>query len=201
MQKQATPYFIFGYCIVFSLRSLGLVMTPWAAFLAAACSGQSSTQSRNAPAAEATDRGPTATPQPPASRRPEAPDSGRSAIPPGNGGIDTPSAGAPPAAEVPHLAVNTQDPVLPLGRTRGLLAVVNGCVTFKVRDQLFTPVWPEGTRLSPANDRVIGPAGQSFLLGADATLDGASFSLRNPGMRLRQPLPARCPNATYAVNI
>ena len=113
---------------------------------------------------------------------------------------DKPAAGADGAPR-PFVAVNTIDALLPLGRTRGRLAVTNGCVTFKVRDQLFTPIWPEGTRLSDDGAGILGPAGESFPLGEDVTLDGASFSLANASMRLRTPLPGRCPKATYAVNL
>jgi hypothetical protein len=48
---------------------------------------------------------------------------------------------------------------------------------------------------------VIGPGGESFTIGEDVTLDGASFSLANDSMRLREPLRRLCPPATYAVNL
>jgi hypothetical protein len=105
------------------------------------------------------------------------------------------------SAAPPFLAVNTRDALLPLGRTRGLVSVQNGCITFRVGGQLYTPVWPVGTRLSADGERVIGPGGEQFPIGADATLDGASFSLANESMRLREPLPRNCPGATYAVNL
>lgn len=108
-----------------------------------------------------------------------------------------PASGAPR----PFLAVNTVDALLPLGRSRGRLAVSNGCVTFKLRDQLYTPIWPEGTSLSEDGTRILGTAGETFPLGEDVTLDGAAFSLANDSMRLGTALPGRCPNATYAVNL
>jgi hypothetical protein len=37
------------------------------------------------------------------------------------------------------------------------------------------------------------------MLGEDATLGGASFSLENENIRLREPLGRTCPQATYAV--
>jgi hypothetical protein len=111
------------------------------------------------------------------------------------------AAEAAPAAELPFLAVNTVDALLPLGRTRGRLGVTAGCLTFQVRDQTYTPVWPQGSRLSPDGTRVIGPGGESFPIGEDVTLDGASFSLANDSMRLGAPVPRHCPSATYAVNL
>ncbi len=111
------------------------------------------------------------------------------------------AAEAAPAAELPFLAVNTVDALLPLGRTRGRLGVTAGCLTFQVRDQTYIPVWPQGSRLSPGGERVVGPGGESFTIGEDVTLDGASFSLANDSMRLREPLPRLCPPATYAVNL
>ena len=107
----------------------------------------------------------------------------------------------PASAPAPYIAVNGLDALLPLGRTRGLLTVINGCVTFKVRDQLYMPVWPAGTKLSSRNDAIIAPGGEVFPLGKDATLGGASFSLANEGMRLRDWPPSPCPDATYAVHL
>ncbi|HYW16771.1 MAG TPA: hypothetical protein VE891_11555 [Allosphingosinicella sp.] len=101
----------------------------------------------------------------------------------------------------PFLAVNTVDALLPLGRSRGRLGVAAGCVTFKLRDQLYTPIWPEGTSLSDDGTHIIGPAGEIFPLGEDVTLDGAAFSLANDSMRLGTALPGRCAKATYAVNL
>jgi len=99
------------------------------------------------------------------------------------------------------MAVNTVDALLPMGRTRGLLSVEDDCIVFTLRDQRFTPIWPPGTRLSPNGGQVLGPAGQVFTLGQDATLDGAAFSLENESMRLEQRIPGRCPRGTYAVNL
>lgn len=136
----------------------------------------------------------------------DATDADRVAIDPGTA-HDTPvprspadRAERPDPASRPFVAVNTVDALLPLGRTRGRLQIVDGCVAFQVRDQLYTPIWPAGTRLSDDSVRILGPAGESAPLGEDVTLDGAAFSLANDSMRLRTPLPKRCPNATYAVN-
>lgn len=108
---------------------------------------------------------------------------------------------APQTSELPFIAVNTVDAVLPLGRTRGLLTFRQGCVVFQVRGQLYTPIWPSGTYVSEDSRQVHGRAGDAFRLNEEVTLDGASFSLENERMRLREPLPERCPNATYAVNL
>jgi hypothetical protein len=121
---------------------------------------------------------------------------------PSDGSNDTPNSSATTrSGPMPFIAVNTADPLLPLGRTRGFLSTEDDCVTFKVRDQTYTPVWPNGTRLSGAGTQIVGPGGEIFPLAQDVTLDGASFSLQNKSMRLRQPLPSTCPNATYAVNM
>lgn len=140
-------------------------------------------------------------------------DAARTALPSAAGTNGASPVGAKPAtsdiaagkyaasAPRPFLAVNTVDALLPLGRSRGRLAVVNGCVTFELRGQLYTPIWPEGTSLSDDGTRILGPAGETFALGEDVTLDGAAFSLANDSMRLRTALPGRCPNATYAVNL
>jgi hypothetical protein len=114
-------------------------------------------------------------------------------------GFDPRAAVPVPDDDLPFLAVNSLDALLPLAPTRGRLAASGGCVTFKVRDQLYTPVWPTGSRLSADGKRVLGPRGESFALGEDATLPGASFSLA--GMRLERPLARDCPAATYAVNL
>jgi hypothetical protein len=165
------------------------------------CSGRTSSDSHSANVQNATAAARTA----PAS---QAGDTGAASSSPGGGEPAPPetAAAVKPAdrasgASRPFVAVNTVDALLPLGRTRGRLAVADGCVTFRVRDQLYTPVWPEGTRLSDDGARILGPAGESFPLGEDVTLDGAAFSLANDSMRLRTPLPGRCPNATYAVNL
>ncbi|HEY0012190.1 MAG TPA: hypothetical protein VGB79_04985 [Allosphingosinicella sp.] len=64
---------------------------------------------------------------------------------PSDGSNDTPSSSATTrSGPMPFIAVNTADPVLPLGRTRGFLSAEDGCVTFKVREQTYTPVWPNG---------------------------------------------------------
>lgn len=109
--------------------------------------------------------------------------------------------GSVAAVALPFLAVNTVDALLPMGRARGLLSVEKDCVVFILRGQRYAPIWPIGTRLSETGQQVLGPDGQVFDLGEEATFDGASFSLKNESMRLERPIPGRCPRATYAINL
>lgn len=148
--------------------------------------------------------GPSSSPDSAASETASVTEPAAEAGPPSAGprGPDTSSLpGSVAAVALPFLAVNTVDALLPMGRARGLLSVEKDCVVFILRGQRYAPIWPIGTRLSETGEQVLGPDGQVFDLGEEATFDGASFSLKNESMRLERPIPGRCPRATYAINL
>lgn len=112
-------------------------------------------------------------------------------------------AAEPPQVPV-YLAINsrTHGGPLPLGQTRGALSLGGGCIVFRVRDQLFTPIWPVGTVYTVSDDHGVirTPGGQAYQVPSESTLGGGSFAaVDSPSLKLASPLPKNCPQATYVV--
>ena len=176
--------------------------------LAAGCQNSPAEEGASPPAANAAARNPASPPADGGTPPPEAPS------PPPSGTADpspaaddagpppAPPPAAPPAAAAgPYLAVARGGPAVPDALGSGRFSVRDGCVVYRPdgSSDVFTPVFPAGTRLVRAPDG-LSVGGRRVEFGRSYRVSGGEVPPSAlADARPVSPVPDRCPARRFLV--